>query len=648
MKSLSGNYSILMSVYKNDKAEFLSTAIESMLKQTIKSNDFVIVRDGPLNSDLENTLKNYAQKNNQIHIVGLEDNSGLGKALDYGLSFCKNELVARMDADDISLPDRCEKLLNKFNSNPSLSIVGTDIDEFIDDPAKPISSRVVPTTDIEIKKYIRKRSPFNHPTVMFKKSEVIRCGGYGPLKRKQDMDLFSRMLNMGCVAENIPESLLLFRANEENWKRRRSKEYRKNTIDVAKLNYKRKYISIFDLLYIVIGQYALCLIPSRILNKLLRKEIGKEKKKNTSKSIALCLLLVCCSSLIFCLTYFGINKSSLTSLERWCHTLPTQEGSNTCVAYYLKDESEGKRKSLIEPVNEYNSYRTKELRRSVSFVRDESFTFSIESNVINAQTIVYGDYFNNRFTSSRLSILSGSLSKESFDSGKQVFLSQGLYNDLTKLGYSDIVDKEVALSLNPKEKFIIGGVVGVNGLSDLGVHIRHFYSDKFILLGSKNVYEFDFTDLIFGSDEYHFADDLLDFERKIKSSYLDYRSVSMRYEFVEGTNIVKSDVFNINGTNKKEIWTSIFSVTCLALLALIEIGSFLLFKPDHSNLTMKLIIFFGGILAGFVPLILGVYLMRVGYFISRIAISIIILHSAEYLMFVLFKSGIFNRNEIEK
>ena len=269
------DYSVLMSVYANDKPEFLKLAIESILNQTRKTNNFVIVLDGIVGKELDRLVANYSSKYSSIDVVKSDINLGLGKALDLGLSHCKNELVARMDADDISLPERCDKLLNLFNNNPELSIAGTYIDEFSDDPNKIDSCRTVPTTDSEIKKFIKRRSPFNHPTVMFKKSEVIRCGGYGPLKRKQDMDLFSRMLNMGCIAQNIPESLLLFRADENNLKRRRSKEYRKSTIQVAKLNYRRGYISLFDLIYIRLSQFFILFIPKKILNRLLRKKPNK-------------------------------------------------------------------------------------------------------------------------------------------------------------------------------------------------------------------------------------------------------------------------------------------------------------------------------------------------------------------------------------
>lgn len=268
-----------MSVYKKDKPEYLELSIISMLNQTIKSNDFVIVKDGILTAELDKVIQKYSSDEiNNINVFSLNDNVGLGKALDYGLSKCQNDLVARMDADDISLPLRCEKLLNLFLLNPSLSIAGTNIDEFEDNPDKIVCSRVVPENDKEIKKFIRHRSPFNHPTVMFKKSEVIRCGGYGPLQRKQDFDLFSRMMNMGCQGYNIQESLLLFRASDDNLKRRKSKEYYRSTIYVAKLNYKRGYISFFDLAYVVIGQQLVRILPKSLLRLLIRKRIKRQKE----------------------------------------------------------------------------------------------------------------------------------------------------------------------------------------------------------------------------------------------------------------------------------------------------------------------------------------------------------------------------------
>ena len=129
------NYSVLMSVYDKEKPEYLKQSIESMLNQTVKPEQFVVVEDGALNKSLSDIIDKYKADFNELFtIVKLQVNGGLGNALNQGLKACRNELVARMDSDDISLPRRCEKELKLFLDNPELSIVGTNIDEFWDNP----------------------------------------------------------------------------------------------------------------------------------------------------------------------------------------------------------------------------------------------------------------------------------------------------------------------------------------------------------------------------------------------------------------------------------------------------------------------------------------------------------------------------------
>ena len=272
------NYSVLMSVYDKERPEYLEQSIQSMLQQTVMPEQFVIVEDGELNDDLQRIVKKYQSEYPGLFtIVPLKQNVGLGRALDHGLKACRNELVARMESDDISLPQRCEKQLNVFAKDNQLAIVGTNIDEFWDDPQVIKCSRVVPSEPEEIKKRIGRIQPFNHPTVMYKKSEVIRCGGYGKMKRKQDRDLFSRMINMGCKARNINESLLLFRSNADNYKRRKSWTYCKSTIDVTRKIYQRGHCSLGDLVYVTAGQIALFVMPMPIMkfvsDKILRKPV---------------------------------------------------------------------------------------------------------------------------------------------------------------------------------------------------------------------------------------------------------------------------------------------------------------------------------------------------------------------------------------
>lgn len=274
-------YSVLMSIYKKEKPEYFVQSLESMVNQTLVPDEIVIVKDGELTRKLEEVIVRYMDKYPELfNVVSLKENVGLGRALDEGLKHCKNELVARMDTDDISLPERCELQIEQFNSNIKLCIIGTMIDEFYDEPDNIISSRVVPTTNEEIYKFMKRRSPFNHPTVMYKKSEVIICGGYGKMRRKQDLDLFSRMINNGCFAENIDQSLLLFRSNEENFKRRKSWSYCKSYLEVQYEIWKRGHCSFCDLTYVVIGQLIMFLAPMKLLKKISNKYLRTKTIEN--------------------------------------------------------------------------------------------------------------------------------------------------------------------------------------------------------------------------------------------------------------------------------------------------------------------------------------------------------------------------------
>lgn len=244
-----------MSIYKNEKPEYFVTSIESMINQTLKPDEIVIVKDGELTEQLDKIIIEFSCKYPKLfNIVALKSNVGLGKALNEGIKACRNELVARMDTDDISIKERCELQLNEFENNSKLSIVGTFIDEFYDEPTNIVSSRVVPSEYEDILKFSKRRNPFNHPTVMYKKSDVIKCGGYRDYRRNQDFDLFVRMLNCGCIAKNINKSLLLFRANKDNLKRRKSWVKCKSNISMIYDFWKKGYSGLYDMVIVSVGQ----------------------------------------------------------------------------------------------------------------------------------------------------------------------------------------------------------------------------------------------------------------------------------------------------------------------------------------------------------------------------------------------------------
>jgi glycosyltransferase involved in cell wall biosynthesis len=265
-----------MSLYIKENPLYLRASLDSMINQTIKPDEIVLVEDGSLTKELYNVVNEYKVMYPKLmHIVVNEKNLGLGMALNVGLKECRNELVARMDTDDISKPNRCEKQLKRFEEKPGLSIVGTHIDEFVGDISNVVSTRKVPLSTESIYEFAKRRSAFNHPTVMYRKSKVLDEGGYADLKRNQDVDLFGRMLFAGCKAENIDESLLWFRNSDELSKRRKSWENTRSYIETIKKFWKMGYSKFTDYAIVAVAQTAIYMMPikmqSIIYENILRK-----------------------------------------------------------------------------------------------------------------------------------------------------------------------------------------------------------------------------------------------------------------------------------------------------------------------------------------------------------------------------------------
>ena len=264
-------YSVLMSLYKKENPEYLKSSIDSMLNQSVKPDEIVMVEDGPLTPELYAVLDSYPI----LHRVRNKTNLGLGLALNAGLKECRNELVARMDTDDCSKPERCGKQLARFLEKPYLSIVGSHIDEFVDDISNVISQRIVPTTSDDIYNFAKKRSAFNHPTVMYSKTAVLENNGYSDLKRNQDVDLFGRMQFEGYKAENIDEALLWFRSSDELAKRRKSWQNTWSYIATIRKFWKMGYSSFADYVMVGIAQTGMYLMPVKVQNFVYKKFLRK-------------------------------------------------------------------------------------------------------------------------------------------------------------------------------------------------------------------------------------------------------------------------------------------------------------------------------------------------------------------------------------
>lgn len=236
-------YSVLMSVYHKDKPEYLKQAIESIQTQTLSTDDFVLVCDGPLNDVLDGVIAAKSQEmGTTLNVVRLAKNGGLGNALNEGIKHCKNELVARMDSDDIAYSDRCEKQIAVFNTHPEVSICSGIVEEFTTDPNIVDTKRVPPEINVEIVEFAKKRNPFNHPCVMYKKSAVEAVGSYQDFYLLEDYYLWLRMLMDGYQGYNIQEPLLHMRAGSDMYLRRSGWKYAKTQVKLFMFMKQKRFI----------------------------------------------------------------------------------------------------------------------------------------------------------------------------------------------------------------------------------------------------------------------------------------------------------------------------------------------------------------------------------------------------------------------
>lgn len=219
-------YSVLMSVYKKEDPDFLRQSMQSIYDQTVSVDDFVLVCDGPLTKKLDEVLDEMQKKfGERLRIFRQTDNHGLGATLNFGIQKCKNDLVARMDSDDISRKDRCEKELKVLSENSKISAVGSLVAEFEDSPEDSKSIRKVPEKQEDILKFVRLRSPMNHPSVMFRKSDILAVGSYPKVRNCQDYYLWEKLLANGYELYNIQEPLVYMRENENSFHRRSGMRY---------------------------------------------------------------------------------------------------------------------------------------------------------------------------------------------------------------------------------------------------------------------------------------------------------------------------------------------------------------------------------------------------------------------------------------
>ena len=271
-------YSFLASIYRNTKADEMKVCVETMCSQTVKPEQIVIVIDGPIGEELTAYIEEL-KTNTLFTIVALAENVGLGNALREGMLQCRNEMIARMDTDDIMELDRCEKQLKCFECDPDLSVVGSNIDEFEGDPSNVLSVREVPERHEEICEYLKKRCPFNHMTVMFKKSEVEKAGGYLHWHYDEDSYLWVRMYLAGCKFYNLQECLVHVRIDDKTFERRGGYKYYKSERDLFKYMYRHKIIGWFAYQKAKAIRFILQVLMPNFMRKWIFKTFARSKAK---------------------------------------------------------------------------------------------------------------------------------------------------------------------------------------------------------------------------------------------------------------------------------------------------------------------------------------------------------------------------------
>ena len=270
-------FSVLMSLYINERPEYFKECMESILAQTVLPSEILIVRDGPIQKEVEDLIDKYMDDNpGLIRTVGYDVNRGLWYALALGVRECRNELIARMDTDDICRLDRFERQLSEFRKDPRLDLCGSCIDEFEGDASNIVARRTVPLTQEDIIRYQKRRDSFNHMTVMYKRSAVLAAGNYQECPLMEDSLLWVNMLMHGAKCNNIPESLVYARIGDGMYERRGGFDYFLKYRDGRRKVYETGFIGKSDYLYTLFVQFFVAMMPRHMRGVVFRKLLHRK------------------------------------------------------------------------------------------------------------------------------------------------------------------------------------------------------------------------------------------------------------------------------------------------------------------------------------------------------------------------------------
>lgn len=253
-----------MSVYINSKPDEFLAAYNSIINQTVPPNEIILIIDGPISEKLESVIESLHQ-NKTLKILRIPENKGLGNALKIGVENTSNDYFARMDSDDISLPNRFELQLDYFLHHPNTDVLGGQITEFIDSPEHIIGKRIVPLNNEDIYSYMRKRCAMNHPSVMLRKKAVINAGNYQDWFLNEDYYLWIRMMSNKCEFANLDQVLVNLRVSNGLYERRGGWSYFKSEAGIQVLLHKYHFITWLREIYNISLRFIMqILLPNKV------------------------------------------------------------------------------------------------------------------------------------------------------------------------------------------------------------------------------------------------------------------------------------------------------------------------------------------------------------------------------------------------
>lgn len=266
-------FSVLMSLYYHEQPKYLSECFDGLAIQTVPADEIVLVFDGLLTPELEKVVEDY-QNILPLKIIRLSENVGLGRALNHGLEYCTYEWVFRMDTDDVCIPNRFKKQCDFIMQNSEISLLGGQIAEFQCNLNELKNIRRVPEIDHEIRIFAKKRNPFNHMTVAFRKSIIQSIGGYYHHLYMEDYNLWLRLLSQNVIVANLPDILVYVRIGEKNnmLKRRRGIYYINSEWKLYNLKRKLKIQNELSALFLLVIRTLPRLFPL-IINKFIYKKL---------------------------------------------------------------------------------------------------------------------------------------------------------------------------------------------------------------------------------------------------------------------------------------------------------------------------------------------------------------------------------------